>query len=242
MQRFSFILAVILTVALTGISTGCDRVASSINGSGNIIDKGMQVTAFTDINIEGAFTAEIVQSDNLSVTISTDDNLMNRVNVSIKDNTLHLSIQAPTSFFPSGLKAKITMPNIRGLVLAESAKASLSGFRPSTAFTSSLNSGSSLNGYLETDFADFVLRGESQVNLKGKINKFQLECLDKSKAELGDLVLSSANVRVAGESTATLQVNGRFDMVLIEKSKIYYLGTPAISNTTISSDSILTAK
>jgi hypothetical protein len=235
-----FILIISITVSI--IFSGCTRVGSAMNGSGTIIEKNMKISEFTDVDFSGPFTIEINQSQTFEVVLSTDDNLINRVQYSIEDKTLKFSIQAPGSFFPTNLIVKVDMPVIKNAVLTDQAKASLSGFPLITDFILILKNESILNGFLEAENINFYITGGSQVGLKGTANKLQLECLDKSKINLADFILSSANVRVDGESEATLNVNGRFDVLMNGGSTIYYLGNPVFSNTSISGGSTMSRK
>jgi hypothetical protein len=230
-----------IILLLTLVFSGCNRVGSAMNGSGKIIDSPIKVTDFTDVNITGPFLVEIIYSENYNVILSTDDNLVSRVLVSLEDRTLNLGIQAPASFFPTSLKVKIETPVIKNVVLKEDAKASLSGF-PDIASFNLILKGSSLNGYLEADNIDFNLSGGSQADLKGKANRLQLECSEESRLDLTDLILTSANVRVIGSSVAILNVNGRFDVLMDGASKIYYLGNPLFSNTSITGGSTMSRK
>lgn len=213
-----------------------------MNGSGTIIEKILKITEFTDVDFTGPFVVEINQSQAFHVVLSTDDNLINRVRYSIEDKTLKFNIQAPGSFFPTSLKVKVDMPVIKNAVFVDQAKASLSGFPLIPNFILILKNGSSLNGFLEAENISFYLNGGSQIVLKGSARKLQLECLEKSIIDLGDFPLTSANVRVDGASEATLNVNGRFDVLMNGESKIYYMGNPLFSNTSISGGSTMSRK
>jgi len=232
----------IITILATLSFSGCNRAGSAMNGSGVIIDKTLQVTDFSDIDAEGPFSLEVVQSDFYNVILSVDENLISRVLVSSGNRTLKLRIQAPASFFPTSLKIKIGMPIIKNLVLADEAMVSLSGFPRLDVFNLVLKQASSLNGYLEAGNIDFNVSGKSLVNLKGKAQRLQLECSGESNLDLIDFILSSANVRVIGASEANLTVNGRFDVVMDDASKILYSGNPVFYNTSISGDSTMSRK
>jgi hypothetical protein len=210
-----------------------------MNGSGNVKDQTIEVTDFTDLDVVGPFVTEVIQSNSYDVVLSVDDNLLNRVLISCEDKTLRLRIQAPASFFPTLLKVKISMPIIQNMILTDEAKASLSGFSKLSGFILIAKQSSSLKGYLDAENVNLDLSGGSQVNLKGVANRLQLECSGESKLDFSDFVLSSANVRVVGASEATLNVNGRFDVIMEGASKIQYLGNPVFYNTSISGDSTM---
>lgn len=239
----NIIVLVLITIIVgTAFFSSCNRVGSAMNGSGNIVENPIMIADFTDVNIAGPFGIEIIHSETFDVILSTDENLVDRVLVSLEDRTLKLSIQAPASFFPTSLKVKISMPKINNLILTDEAKASLSGFPLIAGFNLVLKKASSLNGYLEAENIYFDISGGSQVNLQGKAQKLQLQCTGESDVDLTDLLLKSANIRVIEASQATLNINGRFDVAAEGGSKIFYLGNPIFYNTSVSGGSTMSRK
>jgi hypothetical protein len=229
-------------MAGTAFFSSCNRIGSVMNGSGNIVENPIRVADFTDVNIAGPFSIEVIHSESFNVILSTDENLVDRVLVSLEDRTLKLKIQAPASFFPTSLKVRISMPKINNLILTDEATASLSGFPLIAGFNLVLKNTSSLNGYLEAENIYFDISGGSQVNLQGQGQKLQLQCTGQSEVDLTDLVLKSANVRVIEASQATLNINGRFDVAMEGASKIFYLGNPIFYNTSVSGGSTMSRK
>jgi hypothetical protein len=226
----------------TALLPSCTRVGSSINGSGNIIDQDLKVTDFNSVNVQGPFSLEILQDKSFKVTLSTDENLIKRVQVSLERKLLKVRIEAPATFFPTSLMIKITMPAISSLNLSAGVKANISGFNYMSNFTLFLSDGSVLNGDLGTINADFNLSKASKVDLTGSAVMLDLDCLSGSKFGSADFVITRADVNLKGSSEATLNVNGRLDIVLSEMSKVYYLGNPLISDASITGGSTMVHK
>jgi hypothetical protein len=221
---------------------GCARAGSALNGSGKIIDQDMKIADFSSVEVKGAFILEIIQGESAKVIIRTDDNLVNRVRVSLENKIVKIGIDAPSSFFPTSLIVKITMPQITGLNLSGGAKAILKGFKSSKEFNLLLAEGSILNGSLEAGVMDFTLSEASQVVLKGTATKLTLDCKDASKLDLGELALTSAHLKLRGASEATMNVGGEFVVLLSDASKLYYIGNPIFTNTYITGGSTMIRK
>ena len=234
-------IVLIVLIVFGFILPGCTRAGSSINGSGKIIDKDIELKDFTRVALQGPFNLEIVQSDSFRVTLSTDDNLISRILISPQGETVKFSIEAPANFFPTSLKVKIAMPRIYGLNLTDGTKATFSEFKSTFNFSLSLAE-STLTGFLEAGNSDFRVSKNSQVNLKGSAIRLDLDGSGMSKIDLGDFTVTSAGVTLKEESEATLNVNGRFDVHLEGASKLYYLGNPTISDTSISGGSFMKQK
>jgi len=213
-----------------------------MNGSGKIIDQDLKLTDFDTINVHGPFELEIIQDTAFKATLSTDENLISRVRGSLDRKTLMLSVEATATFFPTSLKVKIAMPLIAGLSLSEGAKANLSGFKSANDFNLYLNKGSNLNGSIEADDMTINLSGASQANLAGKSKTLDLQCSEGSKLDLSGFTIAKAQVKLKDASEATLNVNGELDVIMSDASKIYYLGNPLISDTSISGGSTMIRK
>jgi len=241
-KLFTVIIAFVMGLFLLLVLAGCHRAGSSMTGNGKIVDQTIKATDFTSINIRGAFNAEILQSDNFAVIISTDENLLNRIIVSTEGETLNFKIEAPGNFFPTSLKIRIMLPRIYGLTLSEEARAAISGFQSTFNFRLNMDSGSELTGDLEAGICDFTISGASQLSLKGKALELKLLASGKSKMDLEQFVVNKARVTFKEASEATMNINGRIDINLADASKIYYIGEPVIYDANISGGSIMKHK
>ncbi len=228
-------LPVLLILAL--LPTACTQAGSALNGSGKIIDQNVDIADFDSLEAQGVFDLYISNSDAFRVTLSIDDNLVNRVLFSLDGKTLKMKIEAPAAFFPTTLKVKITLPQLKSLNLDAAAKATLSILESIHSFNLVLAGGSLLNGDLAADLTNFYLSGQSQVSLKGESKMLELDAAGGSHLDLGNFLLSEANVRLREASTALLNVDGDLNVVLKDASKIIYLGNPLIKNTSITGDS-----
>jgi len=242
MRKVCFTAALIILLMTAIVLPGCSRAGSAMNGSGKTIDQNIDIADFNSLNVKGEFELEISQAQYFTVTLITDENLINRVLISLERKTLKLGIEAPASFFPTKLKVIINMPAILGLNLSGGARAYVSGFKSASDFSLFLAEGSSVSGTLEANTAKLNLSDASQADLHGTAAKLELECKGGSKLDLENFVLTNARVNLTEASEATLNVNGRFDVILNDTSKIYYLGNPVISNTSISGGSTMIHK
>jgi hypothetical protein len=243
MKKVDLLWIILLVTVVIAVSViGCGKAGSSMTGSGNVIEKKLTNIAFTIVNIQGAFNAEIKQGDDFSVIISTDDNLVSRILISSKGDTLTLGIQAPASFFPTALKTTITMPRIYGLYLSGGAKASLVDFKSTYNFDLNVAEKSTLNGYIEAGITDFDISEGSQVTLKGVALELNLEVAGGSHLDLGDFIIHGARAKLKEGSEVIMNIVGKIDVTLNDASKIFYLGDPIITAATISGGSIMRRK
>jgi hypothetical protein len=226
------ILLSLLTLAV--LPVGCTPVGSALNGSGKIIDRSIDIGDFDSVEARGVLDLEIVGSASFQVTLSTDENLINRVLFSLEGKILKINIEAPATFLPTA------MPELKNLNLNDEARATISILKTVSSLNLVLAGGSSLNGTLTADSTNFFLSGQSQVSLRGKSNMLELDVAGGSQLDLGNFLLSGANVKLREASTAVLNVEGDLNIVLKDASRVIYFGNPLIKNTSITGDSSMT--
>jgi len=236
--KISIIIGVILLVTVFTLS-GCAQVGSSLNGSGKIVDQPLDIKNFNAINAKGSYTLIVSQADNFKVTLSTDNNLFNRLKISLERSTLMLNIEAPATFFPTQLKITITMPKLIGLNLSGGAKASVAGFNSQDDFSLFIADKGSLDGKLAASNFDLNLSGGSKVVLSGSAVSLDLTANNSSIVDLHDIIFAQAQIRLDDASEATLMVTGQFDVGLKNKSKLVFAGNPVFINTSVTGGSTM---
>jgi hypothetical protein len=238
MKKTVITIALALMLAATAWLSGC-TVGSSMNGSGKIATKDIDVTNFSSVEVEGAFLVEIQQSDNFGVSITTDDNLIGRVLVTREEKALKLSIQAAATFFPTSLKAKISMPHLYGLRLSKGAKVGIGSFKSTYNFDLFMTDGSEVDGFMDCGNVNFDLTKGSRANLKGAGLAMNLYGSGASKVNLSEFVVNSAVVNFSGGSESSINIKDKFDVILSGGSRLYYLGNPVINNASITDGSYI---
>ena len=239
-MKRQFVGILICTIVLASlILTGCSRAGSSVNGSGKLIDQDIRLADFTAVAVTGPFEVDLVQTDAFQVIVNTDENLVSRIEATLDDQTLNVSIKAPASFYPTSLKIKIGLPRIYTLSLAGGAKASLTGFKSTYNFSFTSTDGSALNGSLDAGNCDFNISDAGQVTLKGSALGLDLTASGASNLNLAEFTVNTAKLNLSQGSQAVLNLNGRTDVRLADGSKIYYTGNPTFNDTVISGGSFM---
>jgi len=235
-----------VTVLAAGSLAGCDDDFIRINvsgerGSGNLETREMDVSGFTGVEAGPAFEIKIVQSDAYSVAITTDDNLIEEIQVSTRGETLEIGI-TPGSHDFTTLKAEITMPDLYALDLSAATHCTVSGFSFLHDFTVKLSAASSLEGDITAGDVEFALSAASRVELRGSAMDAAIEVSGASVAALADFSLSSAKVDLSGASRGTVKLDGRLDADLSGASTLEFIGEPTLGDIDISGASFLTRR
>jgi hypothetical protein len=199
----------------------------------------VDIDNFTNINAKGVYQLVVQQGKIFKVTVSLDDNLFNRIQLSMERKTLKLVVQAPATFFPTSLKVTVTMPQLLGLNLSGGASASISGFKSPEDFTLFLSAKGLLEGSIIAKDLIFYLSQGARVVLSGSGLKLELNSVDGSLLDMSKLDVMRAEVKLDDASEAVINVTGQIDVDLKNKSKLYFSGNPVFTNTSVTGGSTM---
>jgi len=190
--------------------------------SGNLVTEEESFSGFTIVKAGSAFDIMITQSNSYSVSVTSDDNVIDFVRVSMVGETLDLDIAPGTSITsgplsnPLTLRVEITMPELGELELSGAADGVVTGFTSSEVFV-------------------LELSGASRVVIEGAANNLIFRGSGASDADLSNFRVQNADVDISGASEATINVDGRLDADVSGVSTLLYIGEPTLGNIDVSS-------
>jgi len=255
------IVAVLVVVLLaSGLLVGCQ--GGVVKGSGNLKTETFNFSDFTRVDVSSAFEAEIVQSGSYSVSITADDNLLEYIQVIKEGETLKIGLKTLTTLGPATLKAKVTMPKLRGVDLSGATRGTVSGFSSTENLDIGVSGASSIElvdisaGDVKADVSgaskvtgditagdtDLDISGASTVQLEGSAGDIEIEASGASRVKLAGFTVRNADVTLGGASTGTINLDGRLDANLSGASKLSYIGEPTMGNINTSGASTLSKK
>jgi hypothetical protein len=257
MKKTLFILAISLAAIL--LMAGCSSFGF-IRGSGNVVTKEFGFQDFTRIEVANAFHFEITRADSFSVVVSTDDNLVSRLDLSQTGKNLTIKLK-PASYSNAQTKAVITLPALEGLEISGATQGTVSGFQSASDFdliasgasrlemdmesgktTIQVSGASQVTGQIKAQDMEIEASGASRCELSGTAGKTRYEISGASQAITGSLLLQSADVEVSGASKAVISTNGTLDIDVTGASRLEYYGSPVLGKVNVNGASTLTKK
>lgn len=257
MKRISLIILLATLAILVTLPAGCTRVNIGDEG-GSAITKTYTFTGFTAIEAGYAFKVDITRSENYSVTIIINENIAERLDVSMDGDTLKIDLKGTLFNFHSSPRAIITMPDLRGLDLSGAANGNVEGFSSADDFDLHLSGASSLDidmeagdfkaelsgasrlsGYFKAASSSIEQSGASRITLTGSGGDTRLDFSGASTGNLENYTVGDADVELSGASQVSLDINGRLDADLSGASLLTYSGQPTLGRINISGGSSL---
>lgn len=187
-----------------------------ITGSGKLVTKEKTFSDFTIVDAEKGFEVEITESSSYSISVTADGNVINRITVSKKGDTLFIGLK-PGDYRSVTLKAKITMPEFNELQLSGGSHGLVTGF--------------------SSDEFVLGLSGGSHVEMEGAANDLTISASGGSSLDLSGFTVTDAKVNLDGGSRGTINLDGRLDANLSGGSHLLYIGEPTMGDINISGGS-----
>lgn len=222
-----------------GLMVGCGFV---LTGSGNLKTKEYAFSDFNRVEVSSAFEFEISRSSSYSISITADDNVIEKVQVTKEGDTLKIGLETIPRLGSLTLKAVITMPQLRGLAISGASRGTISDFSSADDVDIKVSGASKIEGNIIAGDVDFNISGASIVRLQGSAKDMVANVSAASHFHLGDFTVNNANVTLSGASTGAVNVNGRLDTNLSGASKLSYIGEPTMGTINTSGASALSKK
>jgi len=200
-------------------------------GSGDLVTNQEFISDFTAVDAESGFNVEISQSNSYSVLVTTDDNIMDYIEVKKSGDTLMVGVKWGYSLRSVTLDVEITMPELYSVDLSGGAKANLEGFIVTSDFSIELSGGSRLTGEFETSGdVDIDVSGGSPLSLNGVANDLKIDASSGSNLGLSHFKVHNVDIELSGGSHATINLDGRLDADLSGGSLLSYIGDATLGN------------
>jgi Putative auto-transporter adhesin, head GIN domain len=186
------------------LASGCRWVG--VRGNGDIKTDDRTISAFTEIDVGGAFEIEW-QNGSPALRITTDENLLSYVESDVSGDTLHVRTQE--HIWPThGIKVVISSPTRTGARIRGAVKLTakqLTG--PKFALEAS---------------------GASHVSLDGNIDDLLADMTGASELDASDLHTKTAEISTTGAGDAEVAVAQTLKVAITGAGKVSYSGNPTI--------------
>ncbi|MGE5228574.1 MAG: head GIN domain-containing protein [Deltaproteobacteria bacterium] len=252
----------VLALALAAI--GCDMPSTGglgqVTGSGTPVTETYDFTGFREVSADSGFTVTVTQGAEYAVSVTVDDNLVEEhLKVELDGDTLHLGLAPLWAYRDLILEATVTMPGLTGLEASGASTVSASGFASGdpldlTASGASavaltgvgagevgleLSGASRLEGELEAQALAGGISGAGAVELRGSVQRLELDASGGSRFELVSLPAVDADLRLSGGSRGAVTVTGTLNADASGGSRLAYSGSPQLGSVDNSGGSVV---
>jgi hypothetical protein len=231
-------------------------ITSCIVDTGPVTTRTFDYTDYKAVEISSAFQAEIVQSNDWSISITAGSKLVDHLDVRVEEGILKIGLRNWQSWNIRRPTARITMPELYSMKLSGASKVSIMGFQSQhdTDFNVSgaskldldldaydvrteISGASRITGCINVHDFDMEVSGASRVELNGSGNLLDVYVSGASNVNLENFPTTEASVNVSGASRLTVSSTDKLSVSLSGASSLYYTGNPELNSIDVSGSS-----
>jgi hypothetical protein len=191
--------ALILATLVTGCGT---------EGSATIGRESRDISGVRAVELTGDAQLSIVQTGVESLTVETDDNLLDHISSDVVNGTLVLEVDGiidPTD----GIAYELTVVDLEQLTLSGSGTVEMTT--------------------LSADRLDVSISGSGTVTATGSATSQAVDIGGSGRYDASELTSITASVDISGSGTAAVRVRDRLDVDVAGSGAVTYDGDPAVN-------------
>jgi hypothetical protein len=213
--------------------------ATIVKGSGNVVSEEREVSDFEKVTVTGAGKLIITQGDEESLTIETDDNLMQYIESKVSGRTLELGFTDNVSFSKDGGRILLEPSgsfifrvgvidlsefNITGAASFETQELDTEQFKIVLSGAGDINIDS-----LTATTLVVTVSGAGDVDVAGKVETQEIVMSGLGRYNAADLESEEATVSISGAGGADVWANDTLDVTISGAGDVDYYGSPTLT-------------
>ena len=232
------LLTLVASISLAGLA--CVPFGSIV-GRGPVETHTQDFSGFTQLEISSTFDVEVVRDSAYSVSVTTNQNIFDYLDISKDGDTLKIRLKNG-SYTVASLKARVTMPELVSLEVNGASHATMSGFTTSQAMKFTASGASTLTGDIACKQVKLEAGAASHFELSGSADTADIELTAASNANLEKMIVGDARIKLGGAASMTIDVRGKLDANVSGASNLRWLGTPTLGDVKITGASSFSKK
>ena len=217
-------IGVVGLVLLGLLAAGCQQV----EGSGTVVSRAIDVGPFTALEVSHSFHVTVTTGDAESLTVHADDNLIDRLDVGVSGDTLHIGLRSGIDATNATLDADLTATSLSSIGAYGASIVTFCDTFATSSLDVTVSGASHLEGPLQVDDGSWELSGASVFALSGTAGS--LEVTESGASHLGDpgFTVDDLSIDLSGAAQAELTVSGTLSASASGGATLRYAGSPTV--------------
>ncbi|KAF0109076.1 MAG: hypothetical protein FD146_120 [Anaerolineaceae bacterium] len=197
-------------------------------GSGKVVTETRDVSGFDKVSVSGGGELVIIQDGTESVTVETDDNLMQYVVAEVRGGTLNLYLDndGMSNFQPTRLVFTVHVKNLTGVTTSGAWDFTAAEIETDNLDISVSGTGSVDIGMLTANNLTVTFGGAGEMDAAGQVTSQSVTIGGTGEYRAADLKSETAEVKISGTGEATLWVTDSLTVDISGAGSVQYYGSP----------------
>jgi hypothetical protein len=188
----------------------CVAACTTTRGSGEIKTEPRPVSGFTSVEVYGTANLIVGQGDTESLSITTDDNLLQYVTSEVAGSKLKLGTRDAISISPTEtITYNLTVKKLNAIGASGDVTVEAKG--------------------IQTDSLVVAVSGSANISISGESPEQKLAVSGSADYEAKDFKTRDTSIAISGSGKAVVAVSNRLDVKVSGSGDVRYIGMPEIT-------------
>jgi len=207
---------------------------SKVKGNGNVTTKTVSTDDYDNIHVTGSMDVTLISGTEGYITVTTDDNIHEYLDISSAGNTLTISIKKGHSISTrKGIDVTVPFQDLSEIILVGSGDITSSETIKATNFETSITGSGDIILDVESNSLNAKITGSGDMTLNGSTDDFDLKVSGSGDFDGRNFNTNSTEVYVSGSGDATVSAKERIKARVHGSGDISYKGNPSKSDTKV---------
>lgn len=229
-KSFLFVLPLIALVLMSCRVSGVSFNRESVRGSGNLVTETREFSGIERVSLEGIGDLEIVQGNTEGLTIETDDNLMEYLEIEMRGRELVLGIRDGVSIQGDWtINYTLQVKDLDRIQVSGAGDVTAEALETGDLALEITGSGNMIINELNAEDLTVRVSGSGNLDLAGEVASEDLTITGAGNFTAGDLQSDRASVRISGAGNVTTWATNNLDVTITGFGSVSYYGKPSVS-------------
>jgi hypothetical protein len=225
-------LGIALTIFLT-LQSGCSYGFEGISGDGNVAKQDRDISAFSALDVGGAFKVYLTQGEEEALVVEADENLLDVISTEVRGNTLVIKT---TETIRNAEAMNIYLTFVKMDELEISGACHLSGENKMTFddLEMDCSGASQIDLKLSADNLELEFSGASDIEMYGSAGSVSMDISGASKFDAYDLEVQKYSIDISGAAHAKIFVTEELSADVSGAASLKYRGDASLTDWDVS--------
>ena len=217
---------------VTGAFGDAGDARVKVDGSGRVVEESRPVAGFTAISLYSEGQVTIVQGDEETLTIETDDNMLEYLETTVTDGVLSIRLREDSRVDlepTNGIRFDVTVLALDAVDLYGAGSFEIGDLTTDRLSLTVYGAGDIGIGNLQASELDAVLTGVGSVVVAGQVGRERLTITGTGKIDASAMSAEQATVGLSGIGDITVWATDRLDATISGIGEVHYYGDPSVT-------------
>lgn len=204
-------------------------LADGVRGNGNVTTEEREITEFSGIKVNGAYTIYLSQDDKCTLKVVADENLQKIIKTEVRNHTLYIT-NDESIYNSKKLELHICFKHLRFIKSNGAISLKNQDVLRFDEFKIELNGASSAKLELSANKLIIDNSGASSVTLKGEANELDIEISGAGSVNAVELKAQTGCIDISGVGTGKVFVEEKLKVNISGIGSVKYKGNPTVTS------------